>query len=172
LNSSPFALRIQARVTLGADPMTQALAAQVVYSRNRLQDEDLRARTLATWRNVPAEVLAFDRDHPLGLGAGQVAALNAAASRVSAKADSLATEVSDVISMMGLGTDRAQVSKALAHQAVLLREAQALLDDGRTSAQVVVGDDKWRGLPGRVRAAVRATVPASPAGGIQLLPDF
>jgi hypothetical protein len=169
---TPFALRVQARITLGADPATQALVGQVVYHQSRLEPAALRRQTLARWRNVPAEVLAADADRPLGLSPAQLAALRAAADSVSAASEPLAAALAGDVTEMGAGTDGAKIDAALSRQRDGLDAAQSILARGWDAARAALTPAQWSRLPGRVRAAPRATLPATPPGGVQLLPDF
>jgi len=166
-----FLLRVQARITLGADPATQALVAQVVMSQDRLESRELRAGMLRRWLNVPAAVLAYDEGGRLRLSAEQVARLRAAADSVATKSDVLAGELAEALTSLG-ATAPAQVQAALLRQRELQEEAQALLDGGSAAARSTLASDQWARLPGRLRGPVRAALPISPPGGVQLLPDF
>jgi hypothetical protein len=167
----PFALRIQARLTLGADPATQALVAQVVASRDRLDPETLRAQMLREWRNVPAAILAYDRTHPLGLTPEQRLVLSAASDSIQAASDRIAGALADGVADLG-GSNGAQVTAALTRQRGLLDEAHALLEGGRTAALTALTRQQWAVVPFALRAEIRVPMPLLPEGGVQLLPDF
>jgi hypothetical protein len=167
----PFALRIQARITVGADPATQALVAQVVASRDRLDPATLRAQMLREWRNVPAAILAYDRTHPLGLSSGQRLALRAASDSIQAASSRIAGALADGVTELG-GSDAAMVAAALTRQRGLLSEAHALLESGRTAARTALTRQQWAVVPSALRAEIRVPMPLLPEGGVQLLPDF
>jgi len=167
----PFSLRVQARITVGADPATQALVAQAVASHDRLEPPALRAEMLRLWGNAPAAVLARDSARGLGLAPPQAAALRAAADTVDARAGVLAGELAEAITDLG-ASDPEVVQAALARQRELLAQAQAVLDGGLAAVRQALTPAQWARLPGRLRAGARAVIPLSPQGGVRLLPDF
>jgi hypothetical protein len=167
----PFSLRVQARITLGADPATQALVAQAVASHDRLEPHVLRAEMLQLWRNAPAAVLAYDSVRRVGLGPGQAAALRAAADTLDARAGVLAGELAETIADLG-ASDPAAVQAALLRQRELLARAQGVLDGGLAAVRQALTPQQWSRLPAPLRCAVPARLPISPQGGVHLLPDF
>lgn len=169
--SIPFSLRLQARVTLGADPGTQALVAQVVANQDRLEPDTLLAEMLRRWGNVPGAVLERDLTHPLGLTPEQTAALRASADTVRTESARIAAELARGVTDLG-SSDGTQVQSALVRQRELLGRGQAVLEHGQAAVRSVLTPRQWGQLPGRIRAAPRATMPISPMGGVQLLPDF
>jgi hypothetical protein len=166
-----FSFRIQARVTLGADPAMQALVAQVVMSQDRLEAGQLRAAMLRRWLNVPAAVLAYDAGGRLRLTPQQTSMLRAAADSIADRSDGLATALAEAITQLG-ATAPSRVREALARQRHLQDEAQALLEGGSAAARSTLAPGQWERLPGHLRAPVHVALPINPPGGVQLLPDF
>jgi len=167
----PFSLRVQARITVGADPATQALVAQAVASHDRLEPRALRAEMLRLWANAPAAALAADSARGLGLAPAQAAALRAAADTVNALAGALAGELAETVTDLG-ASDPAAVRTALVRQRELLARAQGVLDGGLAAVRQALTPAQWARLPVRLRAGVQARLPISPQGGVRLLPDF
>jgi hypothetical protein len=167
----PFSLRIQARVSLGADPATQALVAQAVANQDRTDAEDVRLQMLRSWRNVPAEVLAFHRTHSVGLAPAQIAALVAAADTVRAESERIAGALATVVMDLG-GSDAAQVRSALEQQGTLLAEAGHVLERGLATARAVLTPAQRARVPRRLLAEVQAALPLTGHSGVRMLPDF
>jgi len=167
---SPFSLRIQARVTLGADPATQALVAAVTYNQNRLDADWLRAEMLRRWQNVPSAILKYAAQQSLDLTPGQLTALNSMADTVQLRAGEIVTELADVI--VSLSQDPSGVTAGLARQRELMDEAQSLLERGFAVARSILTTQQWVRLPRNLRLPVNAELPIAPEGGIELLPDF
>jgi hypothetical protein len=167
----PFAVRLRLRLTVGADPATQALVAQVVMNHDRIEPDALRGEMVRTWPNVPALVLAHDSVRPMGLTAEQVEALLAASAEVAAQANRLAAALAEGLIGMG-GTDRARIRAALNEQETLMAEAAEALERGRSAARSALTAEQWERLPRGLRAPVRVTLPLLRTGGVRLLPEL
>jgi hypothetical protein len=167
----PFSLRIQARLTLGADPATQALAASVTSAQDRVDPERLRAEIVERWRNVPALVLAGDRRLRLGLTPRQAALLRGSADSVAAAVAALAGELARGTAAFSASSP-AEVREGLERQAVSLARGQALLNGGVESARSILTAEQWARLPRWMREPPAATLPITPQGGISILPDM
>jgi hypothetical protein len=168
---TPFALRIQARIAVGADPATQALVAQAVAVHDQMEPAQVAAGLLRRWVNTPAAALAHDSGHGAALSPAQRAALLSAADSVSRGSRRLAAALGRVMSDLGSsGSD--EVKAALAAQRDLQSAAQALLDWGWDVARATLGDAEWRRLPSGIRARPHASLPLASGGGVRLLPDL
>ncbi|HYW07870.1 MAG TPA: TonB-dependent receptor, partial [Longimicrobium sp.] len=159
----PFTVRIQGRITLGADPATQALVASVASMQGVMSPSELEADLVRRWRNVPARVLQYAQVSPLGLTAEQAAAMRIAD-------DSVARRVGVIAK--GLGEASALSVTGAATSRDLLREGQRVITAGYDAARSILTREQWAALPPGLREVPRATVPLLSNGGISLMPDF
>ncbi|CAA9361790.1 MAG: hypothetical protein AVDCRST_MAG89-3788 [uncultured Gemmatimonadetes bacterium] len=148
---SPFALVIQGRVALGADPARQALARMVASSLARRTPLDELRRALAErLPNVPARVLGLDAPLRLGLTPAQVAGLRAAADsaqpRIDVLADSLAATLHEA---QGVRTDDQGARQARLQG--YLAQARAMLEAGRAASERLLTGTQWNALPATLR---------------------
>ncbi|HET6763248.1 MAG TPA: hypothetical protein VFH27_06240, partial [Longimicrobiaceae bacterium] len=173
LLTRPFALRIQARVTLGADPGTQAMVAQVAAFSDRLEVASLGSEMQRRWRNVPAEVLecAVDNSKLLRLDLDQIEQLRSAARDVRAATALLAPRAADAVASIGVSSP-SQAREAIRRQSEVQELVQAALDGGAQRVADVLTREQWLTLPRAVRAAPRAPLPLTPQAAPQLLSDF
>jgi hypothetical protein len=172
LMTRPFAVRIQARIAVGADPATQAMVAQVAAHQDRIDIAALRTEMLRKWRNVPGEVLGFSTRSPsLGVTAAQTAQLRAAADSVAGVTAEVAPRMAQAMADLGVSAP-AEVRAALARQGELQARVQAALDRGAERTAAILTRDQWARLPRALRVPPQAPIPFSPQGGVQLLSDF
>lgn len=148
---APFALVIQGRMALGADPARQALARMVASSlARRTPLDELRRDLSERLPNVPARVLALDAPLRLGLTPAQAAGLRAAADsaqpRIDALADSLAGALHEA---QGARSDDEGARQARVQG--YLAEARVTLEAGRASAERLLSREQWDALPAALR---------------------
>jgi hypothetical protein len=159
----PFTLRIQGRITLGADPATQALVASVASMQGSMSPSELEADLVRRWRNVPARVLQYAQVSPLGLTAEQAAGLRVAADSVAQRVGTITKALAEASALSVSGA---------ANSRDLLSEAQRVLTEGYDTAREILTREQWAALPHRLREAPRAAVPLLSNGGISLMPDL
>lgn len=152
----PFSVRLQARVTLGADPATQALVASVSNLQASMTPAEVRREILRQWANVPALVLAHAAPRRLGLSEEQTRRLRVTADSVARGVSALAATLAD---------DEGDPRE-------LLARAQTLLSGGFDTTREILSREQWSRLPRPVREPPRAVVPISARGGIVLAPDL
>jgi len=162
---SPFGLRVQVRVAVGADPVAQALVASFTSMRSKLQPAELRTELLRSWRNDPAVTLALADSLDLELSADQRAALQLAADSAAESLGRLAQSLASAIASL----DDAGQQREMAE---LARQAQAVLDDGFALVRRVLTPSQRTKLPGVLLQAPRAVVSVTPQQPILMLPDL
>jgi hypothetical protein len=158
--AAPFAIKLQGRLVLGADPAVQPLANIVATARSSgLSAEDIK-RTLTTrFVNVPARVLAMKGSVDPALTVDQAEKLARAADSIAPRLDSTVVSLAALLS--ALESPRAsQVDK-------LVGDAEALVAAGRASARTILSSKQWRSLPRELREQVRND-PLTPAQSITI----
>ncbi|MDQ3606404.1 MAG: TonB-dependent receptor [Gemmatimonadota bacterium] len=167
----PFTLRIQGRLTIGADPATQELVASVADMRANLQPSEVHAELLRGWRNLPAIVSEPSESLRLELTTEQSAALRASADSIARRIDAIAETLAEGVSAPRLDNQSNSPAQP-GGQRELLREAQALLDSGFATVRSVLTSAQWAKLPRPLREPPRVTFSVKPPGGILILPDL
>jgi hypothetical protein len=152
----PFAVVVQGRITVGADPAFQQLAGAVQALRSAPRSQaEVRRELQAQVPNVPARVLAEAGRRRLALSAEQQARLSAAADSVQALLDPL---LDTLAARMAASGDRAGTQELLG----LAAQAQALADEGLRIARDVLSPAQWRRLPDEVREPRRDNLLSPP----------
>jgi hypothetical protein len=168
VSRTPFALRIQARIILGADPATQALVASVSDAASGMTPSQIRAAIVRDWTNVPALVLGYAPSRHLELSPEQIRRLGLASDSVRAGIEASATAIAE----LGTATDDTGGTSAVAPSANdLLARAQAVLSAGFAAAREVLTPEQWARLPRQLKQEPRAVVPVEIAG-VQIAPDL
>jgi len=156
----PFAVRLQARLTVGADPATQAMMSAISTLRASAPPEDIRREILRQWLNTPSLVLGGAAERNVQLNAEQRRALRAAADSVARGVASLASALAETEVTQPAGTTQ------------LLAQAQSLLMDGFEQARATLTAEQWSRLPLVVRRPPRAVVPLGSQNSILIAPDL
>lgn len=168
---TPFTLRFQGRIAIGADPASQALVASVAEMQANLRPSDVRAEILRGWRNLPVLVLARQESLGLDLTEEQTARLRLSADSITQRLGGIADALASAVSSAPSGI-RADSSAQGSGSAELVRGAQVLLDTGFDVVRSVLTPVQWAKLPRALRQAPRATYSIRPQQGILLLPDL
>jgi hypothetical protein len=153
--SSPFALRIEARVAVGADPATQVLTQMVNEMSASSHPAEIRAHFLRHLRNVPAQVLASADSLGLRLSTDQMAGLIVSADSLAPRLAEVTDLLVEALSMRKSGGGSAQEIDDLT------RRGLVLVQTGVQSARSLLTPQQWGKLPRRLRARpVRIPRPA------------
>jgi hypothetical protein len=156
----PFAIRLQMRLTVGADPATQAMMSAISTLRASAAPEDIRREILRQWQNTPSLVLASAGQRNVQLDPEQISALRTAADSVARGVASLASALVETEVTQPAGTSQ------------LLAQAQSLLTDGFERARATLTPEQWSRLPLLVRRPPRAVVPLGTQNSILIAPDL
>ena len=155
----PFALTLEARVAVGADPAYQPLQRIVRQTMGEGRSfEELRTLLSQRIPNLAAQAAALDSALSLGLTAAQKERLRARAAgfgeRVAPLADSLARVQSGVEARTA-----PDVRAARREAAALTDRVLAVLDDDLRALREILTPDQWSRLPEAVRVPGRQLVP-------------
>jgi hypothetical protein len=156
----PFAIRLQARLTVGADPATQAMMSAISTLRASAPPEDIRREILRQWQNTPSLVLGSAAERNVQLDPEQRRILRTAADSVARGVASLASALVETEVTQPAGTSQ------------LLAQAQSLLTDGFEQARATLTPEQWSRLPLLVRRPPRAVVPLGSQNSILIAPDL
>lgn len=156
----PFAIRLQMRLTVGADPATQAMMSAISTLRASAAPEDVRREIVRQWQNTPSLVLGSAAERNVRLAPEQRSALRAAADSVARGVASLASALVETEVTQPAGTSQ------------LLAQAQSLLMDGFEQARATLTLEQWSRLPLVVRRPPRAVVPLGTQNSILIAPDL
>ncbi len=153
LTRSLFALTLQARLTLGADPSVLPLAGMMSAASAARSSAEMARRSLAERIvNVPERVLAADGPARLELRPAQVIRLQQAA-------DSLAPMVAQVIETLTrivIAPD--SVRRTAEHGSRLadgLSEAKSVVDTGSAIVRAALTETQWARLPATLREPMK-----------------
>jgi hypothetical protein len=155
-----FAIRLQMRYTLGADPATQAMMSGISSLRASASPEEIRREILRQWRNTPSLVLASAAERNVRLDSVQRSVLRAAADSVARGVASLASALSEAEDTQAAGTSQ------------LLAQAQSLLTGGFEQARATLTREQWSRLSILVRQPPRAVIPLGAQTSILIAPDL
>jgi len=141
----PFSIRIQGRVTVGADPAAHALQTVMTRIDAMSRPEEIRRHVREHLPNFPAEIVEVNESAGLSLTPEQTARLQAAA-------DSLSPHVAAVVEMFATSLSLPS-SQRTPEQSIeeLMRRGQALIDAGFQTARSVLTPAQWARLPARLR---------------------
>jgi hypothetical protein len=156
----PFAIRLQMRLTVGADPGTQAMMSSITTLRASTTPEEIRREILRQWRNTPSLVLASAAERNVHLDSIQRSVLRAAADSVARGVASLASALAETEVTQPAGTSQ------------LLAQAQSLLTDGFERARTTLTREQWSRLSPLVRRPPRAIIPLGTQASILIAPDL
>ncbi|HEY0154243.1 MAG TPA: carboxypeptidase-like regulatory domain-containing protein [Longimicrobium sp.] len=156
----PFAVRLQVRLPVGADPATQAMMSSISTLRASAAPEDIRREILRQWQNTPSLVLGGAAERNVQLDPQQRSALRAAADSVARGVAVLASALVETEITQPAGTTE------------LLAQAQSLLMDGFEQARATLTREQWSRLPLLVRSAPRAVIPLGSQNTILIAPDL
>lgn len=157
--SRPFALTIEGRIALGADPAFQPLERLIGATAGPARSRDQLLVELASRSpNLPAQVVAVDSQARLALDAGQRARLLDAArafgARIAPLADSIAATQSDVENGRRMDT-----RTAWREIDALTRRVQQVLDEGLRTIRGILTPEQWERLPPAIREPSRQIAP-------------
>lgn len=162
--SRSFTVTLQARWTLGADPVRQPLLASLAASRGRARSYEEYRQTLSrTLPDLPGQVLALDDTLRLALTGAQRLGLDAlrdtAGARLATAADSLA-RLAASRDAAGRGEDSRRLGRELS---VASDAVMAVLAETAARIQTLLTPAQWARLPGSVRQPRRQLLRLAPA---------
>lgn len=157
--SRPFALTIEGRIAIGADPAYQPLERLINQTAGPARSrEQLRAELASRIPNLAAQVASVDSVAGLGLEAHQRARLLQAAGafggRVAPLADSIASLMSDVENGR-----RRDTPAAWREIDALTRRVHQAIDEELQAIRQVLTPEQWAKLPAAIRDPARQVVP-------------
>jgi hypothetical protein len=158
-SSRPFALTVEGRIAVGADPAFQPLDRLINETAGPARTrEQLRAELASRIPNLAAQVVSVDSAAGLALDAGQRARLlegaRAFGERIAPVADSIATTMSDV------ENGRRRDTRATWREInALTRRVHQALDEELASIRQVLTPAQWERLPAAIREPSRQLVP-------------
>jgi hypothetical protein len=156
----PFELLLEARVTIGADPVAQPLERLIEYTRGpgRSSDE-IRGELNRRIPNLPAQILSLDSSLELGLTSDQRRLLSESAGEFGARLASVA----DLLAVAASRAESGQADASLAWKEV--RDLTARVTNELTreleSLRLLLRPDQWDRLPRQVREPDRQFLPPS-----------
>jgi hypothetical protein len=158
----PFTLRIQARVSLGADPAAQGLRSAVAALSTVTNPSAIRSHFQQHIPNIPAQILAAGDSLHLGLTDPQRAKLGAAA-------DSLTGRIAAVVDRVAQALSKPESTRSADEDVdQLVKEGQSLIDEGIAQARATLTPAQWSRLPRKYRKRPRRM----PRPSVSLSPQF
>ena len=157
--SRSFALTVEGRVAIGADPAYQALDRLVAQTAGPARTrEQLLAELGARIPNLAAQVASVDSAAGLGLDAAQRARLREHAAGFGARVAPLADSIASLMSDLENGRWR-ETPAAWREIDALTRRVHAALDEDLRFIRQVLTPAQWETLPAAVRDPARQVVP-------------
>lgn len=158
-SSRPFAVTVEGRIAVGADPAYQPLERLINETAGPARSaEQLRAELAGRIPNLAAQVVSVDSAAGLALDAGQRARLlegaRAFGERIEPVADSIAVTMSDVENGR-----RRDTRTAWREINALTRRVQQVLDEELRAIRQVLTPRQWEKLPAAIREPSRQLVP-------------
>lgn len=156
----PFAVAVQGRWALGADPVRQPL--RTVFNAVRAQGRtprELRTQLTQTVPNLPAQVLAMRDTLRLALSDAQRERLRAGADSLGTRLAVVVDTLAQAISTAESTADAAAARGARDRVQRLSAEAQEILDASRDFVRGVLTDAQWDRLPVAIQQPSRQIVP-------------
>ncbi len=169
--SRPFALILEGRFAIGADPARQALERLVQRSMTRARSPDELRRAMAhTIPNVPAQVVTLDSARSLHLSDAQRQRLLILARGFELRISPLADTLAVVQSALEAGS--ADRRDAIREARSLITGMREIIEASIEAAHAILVADQWARLPDRVRQPPLEILPPlkivpgpAPAGG-------
>lgn len=159
----PFSLVLEARVTVGADPVNQPLQSLLneTMGPGRTADE-LRFELARRVPNLPAQVVSADSAAGLRLTSAQRTALLRQAQALGARLAPLTDSLAESVSRM----ERSGKSSGAAWKEVggLTAQLQATLGDELRAIRAQLTEEQWSRLPTAIRLPARQFVPPRQLG--------